>query len=150
MNFELFGLQKSNLVPFTGTLRTADIYTSTVSDRRGHKSQKTELIFYLNEFDKKFSLVENIGQDYYSKDYGTLLRNLNKADNITVWVRNSEKDDYEPKVFQIDRDELTILDFDTVKFKNRCATAFMLFMGLGSIVLFTWFRYPGKLKKVFE
>jgi len=104
----------------------------------------------LNEFDKKFGLVENIGQDYYSKDYGDLLRKLWKGKNITVYVKDTEKDFHEPKVFQIDRDDLTILDFETVKSKNRWLTAFMLFMGLASIVLFIWFRYPDKLKKVFE
>ena len=141
---------KSSLISLDGTLSSSDISTTTVKDRKGHKSQKVELHFSLTGQDKRFLLFENVGQDYNSKKLSEIHSALKRSNNIKVWIRKNDNDDHQPKVFQIDNDRGTILEFESVKSENKILAAFMLVMGIGSIVLFTWFRYPEKLKKAFE
>ena len=45
---------KSRLTELKGTLRAADTYITINTDNHGHSSQKSELIFYLKKFKKKF------------------------------------------------------------------------------------------------
>ena len=142
---------KSSLVPLRGTVRYADVYTTTVSDRRGHKSQKSELIFYLYEYKKKFYLAENIGDSRSSQMHLNLRNGLRKADSVTIWVKKSEKEEYQPKVFQIDRDEkVTLLEFESVRTAHSPVTAFILILGLGSIGFYFWTKYPKKINSLFS
>ncbi len=130
---------QSSLTALKGTLRSCDTYVTTVTSTScfgyTHDSQKAELLFYLNEFPKKFSLVENIGDDFNSSAYENIKAGLRHADSVTVWVQKSELEGLEPKVFQIDTDKITLLDFDTVRFKDRSLTAYLLLLGLGCIFL---------------
>lgn len=141
---------KSNLTQIKGTLRAADTYVTNVTDRRGHDSRKSELIFYINGRQQKFYFVENIGDEWRDEKYEKILQGLKRADTVTVWVRKSEVDDYEPEVFQIDNERTTLLDFETVRTDKSPMTAFMLLLGLGSITAFLWFRFPDKFNKIFE
>jgi hypothetical protein len=139
---------KSNLTQIRGTIRAADSYVKTVTDRRGHNSQKSELIFYLNRRKQKFYLAENIGDKFCNENFETILQGLKRADTVIVWVRKSEVDEYEPEVFQIDNERETLLDFETVRTNTSPLTAFMLLLGLGSIIAFLWLRFPDKFNKV--
>lgn len=139
---------KSNLEPVQGTLSTADIYVTTVTDRRGHESRKAELIFYLNERKQKFYLVENIGEKWRNETYENILRGLKRADTITVWIRKSKVNDYQPEIFQIDNEKGTLLDFEVVREQKAPLVAFMLLLGIGSISVFLWFRFPEKFNKI--
>jgi hypothetical protein len=141
---------KSNLTQIKGTLRAADTYVTNVTDRRGHDSRKSELIFYINGRQQKFYFVENIGDEWRDEKYEKILQGLKRADTVTVCVRKSEVDDYEPEVFQIDNERTTLLDFETVRTDKSPMTAFMLLLGLGSITAFLWFRFPDKFNKIFE
>lgn len=129
---------KSNLTQIKGTLQAANIYTKNVTDSRGHESRKSELIFYLNEQQKKFYITENIGDKWQNEKYDRILRGLKRADTITVWIKKSELNLYEPKVFQIDKDRTTILEFETVRTEHLSLTIFLLFLGLGSIGIFIY------------
>lgn len=140
---------KSNLTQIKGTLRAADTYVTNVTDRRGHDSRKSELIFYLNGRQQKFYFAENIGDEWRDEKYEKILQGLKRADTVTVWVRKSEVDDYEPEVFQIDNKRTTLLDFETVRTDKSPMTTFMLLLGLGSITAFLWFRFPDKFNKMF-
>lgn len=141
---------KSSLFPLHGTVKYADTYVTTVNDGRGHKSQKSELVFYLNEYNKKFCLVENIGNSFTNEEYQSILKGLRKADSVTVWVKKSDHQEFQPKVFQIDRDgKLTLLEFERVRTADSPLTAFMLVLGLGSIGFYFWTKYPEKFKKLF-
>lgn len=140
---------KSNLTQIKGTLRAADTYITNVTDRRGHESRKSELIFYINGRQQKFHFAENIGDEWRDEKYEKILQGLKRSDTITVWVRKSEVDEYEPEVFQIDNDRTTLLDFETVRTDKSPMTAFMLLLGLGSITAFLWFRFPVKFNKIF-
>ena len=85
---------RSSLTPIRGTLENSNIYITTVSSKTKYNyeaiSQKSELIFYLIEFKKKFALVENIGSDYRNKEYEDIQSKLKKADSVTVWIKKSE------------------------------------------------------------
>ena len=139
---------KSNLTQIKGTLRSADTYVTNVKDSRGHESKKSELIFYFNESKQKYRLVENIGDKYVDNKYETILSGLKRADTVSVWIKKSQVDVFEPKVFQIDMDKTTLVDFESVQTENSPLTAFMLVVGLGSIALYFWTRYPDKFKKI--
>lgn len=139
---------KSSLIPIKGTLHSADIYTTNATDNRGHSSRVTELIFYMNESSQKYRCIENIGSRYVNKKYEAILSGLKQADSISVWIKKSEIDELEPKVFQIDNERTTLLDFETVQTKNSPITAYMLGFGLVSIIGFFWSRNPDKFRKI--
>jgi len=139
---------KSELTKIRGTLRAADANVTNVTDRRGHDSRKSELIFYLNRRKQKFYLAENIGDEWYNNKYENLLKGLKHADTITVWVKKSEVDEYKPEIFQIDTDRITLLEFETVRTAKSPFTALILLVGLGSITAFLWFRFPDKFNKI--
>jgi hypothetical protein len=153
-SFGIYELQtiwtsKSSLTQIKGTLQAADTYVTNVTDRQGHSSRKSELIFYMNEHKRKYSFVENIGDSYVDEKYEKILSGLRRADTISVWVKKSEVDEYEPKVFQIDSDKTTLLDFESVQTENSTLAAFMLVLGLGSIAFYFWSRYPDKFNNFF-
>jgi hypothetical protein len=139
---------KSRLKGLKGTIRTADTYIETNTDRYGHSSQKSELIFYLNEYKKEFYMAHNIGDDYFDREYENILKQLKRADSIIVWVRPRDIKDYQPKVFQITSGNDVILDFDDLRTEKSPVTIFMLILGLGSIVLFVYIRFPSKWEKI--
>jgi len=135
---------RSSLTKINGTLRSADTYVTNVTDGRGHGSRKSELIFYLDGRQQKFYFAENIGDDWSNKKYEKILKGLKQADVITVWVRKSEVDEYEPEVFQIDNDKTTLLDFNEIQIDKSPLSLFLLLLGLGSITMVIWFRFPNK------
>lgn len=140
---------KSSLVGIKGTLRAANIYVSTGEDRRGRKSQVSELIFYLNERQQQFHLAENIDQEWRNETYNRIMDGLQRADTITVWVRRKEAQEYQPTIFEIDSDGIVLLPYETVREEKGWMTAFLLFMGLGSVIAFLWFRFPKKFNWFF-
>ncbi|MBL0236660.1 MAG: hypothetical protein IPQ02_08645 [Saprospiraceae bacterium] len=139
---------KSSLTQIKGTLRIADTYVTNVTERQGHESRKSELIFYINGRQQKFYLAENIGDEWRDEKYEKILQGLKRADTVTVWVRKNEVNEYEPEVFQIDNERTTLLDFETVRTDESPITAFMLLLGLASITAFLWFRFPDKFNKI--
>jgi hypothetical protein len=137
MQLRTIWTSKSSLVPLKGTIKHCDTYITTVSSRGRYgydaKSQKAELIFYLNEHKKKFALVDNIGGDYRNEEYDRIKASLRRADSVTVWIRKSEIGNWEPKIFQIESNREKVLDYQAVRFKERPLTAFLLIMGLGCV-----------------
>jgi hypothetical protein len=139
---------KSRLVELSGTIRSADTYTESNTDRKGHSSQKGELIFYLNGHNKKFYMAHNIGDEYFDKEYENIAIQLKRADNVSVWVRGRDIDEYQPKIFQITSGDEVILDYDNVRTEKSALTMFMLIFGFGSILLFLYLRFPQKWRKI--
>lgn len=141
---------KSDLTQLKGTIQAIDTYVTTVTEsRRGHKSQKAELIFYLNEYKQKYYLAENIGDDYHDDKYQNILQGLKRADSVSVWIKKSELDEFEPQVFQIDNDKRTLLDFEAVRMSESLLTFFLLLLGPITIAFFFYLRYPDRFDKVF-
>ena len=141
---------KSSLSPLRGTIRAVDTYVTKVTDRYGHNSQKSELIFYMNEFKQKYYLAENIGDSYTNEKYETIRQGLRQADSVTVWVKKNELLAYEPKVFQIESDNrVMLLEYGSVISGQVPITLFLFFMGLGSIGAFFYLRFPERVKQIF-
>lgn len=141
---------KSDLREIKGTVRDADIYVTTVSDRRGRKSQKSELIFYLNERQQKFYLSENIGNSYQNKRFQKILSEIKQSDTLSVWLKKDEIHQYEPLVFQINNKYTTLLEFETVRTGKSPLIAMFFLMGMCSIIWFLWLRYPEVLNKLWN
>ncbi len=143
---------KSSLTPVRGTLLNSETYVTTVISKNRRffkhesKSQKSELIFYLFEFKNKFKLQENIGSNQRNAEYEKLKTKLDMADSVTVWVKKSETDYWEPTVFQVDADNHTILDLDTVRFKDRYLKTFLFILGIGCILLPLYLLFPKLFK----
>jgi hypothetical protein len=141
---------RATLTPIKGTLENCYIYITTVSSKTKYNyeaiSQKSELIFYLIEFKIKFALVENIGSDYRNKEYEDIQSKLKRADSVTVWIKKSELEYWEPKIFQIDADKETVLEFQNVRFKERTIVFFLLLFGIGCIIFPVYAFYPRLFK----
>lgn len=108
------------------------------------------MIFYIENSIQKFVLTENKEAGQTSDKLMSLLHSLKRSKNITVWIEKSEESEAQPRVFEIGSGDKVLLGIEEVKQDHKLLTAFLLIMGLGSIVSFMWFRYPDKLKKVFE
>ncbi len=91
-----------------------------------------------------FRLVENIGKDYEHTEYKKLLERLRTAKQVIVWIKSSDKQIHEPKIFQIDIDNKTYIDFVTVKYKNTWIFAFIMFVGLSSMTVVLYKEYSKK------
>ncbi|MCE7056569.1 hypothetical protein LZF95_17935 [Algoriphagus sp. AGSA1] len=134
-----------------GVIQNANASIKTVTEKsRGTKSQKSELIFYLFEKDQKFTLVKNIGNEYKDEEYQRILKDLKKADSVSVWVKKSETNLYQPKIFQIDADNKTTLQFERVRTENGGLFLLLFFMGLSSLILYFSRLYPSEFKKLFR
>ena len=154
MGFGLYQLPtiltfKSSLTQIKGTLRAADIYITTGTNKYGSESRKSELIFYINGLNQKFYLTEGIGDKWSNEKYTKILKGLKRSDTITVWVKKSEVVEYEPKVFQIDNTKETLLDFEAVQNKERLTTGFVFLLALAVITAFFQLRYPDRFNNIF-
>jgi hypothetical protein len=122
---------------------------TTGTNKYGNESRKSELIFYINGLQQKFYLTEGIGEKWRNEKYTKILRGLKGADSVTVWVKKSELNEYEPKVFQIDNEKGTLLDFETVQDDKKPMFGLILLLGFASITAFLQFRFPDKFNKIF-
>ncbi|HRO41831.1 MAG TPA: hypothetical protein PL009_03300 [Flavipsychrobacter sp.] len=127
-----FGLQK-----ITGTLFSADTYSTTVSHRRGRKSQVVELVFYLTEVDKRFKLARNIDQSYLDEEYEDYRKSLQRADSVSVWIGKSNTN-YESTIYRIAADERIIFSEKQVRGNNQLGAIFFLILGIGALSFFFW------------
>ncbi len=104
---------ESQLTGLKSTLRNSTTYVSTV-EAKGHQSQKSELIFYLNRYENEFALVENIGDRFVNERHEKIDDNLKNADYVTVWIKKSQLTDFRPRIYQIDTNiETNIYNYKT-------------------------------------
>lgn len=143
---------KSSLTALEGTIKSSKVYVENVSSRNRYgyeaKSRKANLIFYLNEYQKKFELSENIGQEYRSDEYNRLSKRLQNSNQATIWIKNSESNSWNPKVFQIDIDGETELEFESVRTEHGLIFILLLFLGLGSILFVLWRKFPETINRL--
>lgn len=125
-------LSKSDLYPLKGTLSSANFYVFNVKSSRGSDTKAIELIFYLKEYNKKLRVVEPI--DEYQYGYNNRIITLHKAllnsNNITVWVNNSDTQEYSPKIYSINNDDKELLSLTEMQASKRYPTIIMLIAGL--------------------
>ena len=143
---------KTSLTRIDGSLQSADILIEEVSSRNrvGYEaeSRRATLYFSLTGINKRFELMENIGQDYSHERFSSIRKRLRNSKQITVWIKKEEKELSKPKVFQIDVDSKTVLTFNEVKTEHSGIFAFLLILGLGSTGFVMWRRYPDKFESI--
>ena len=143
---------KTSLTSIDGSLQNVDILIEEVSSRNrvGYeaKSRRATLYFTLIGINKRFELMENIGQDYRHEKFSSIKKRLKNSKQITVWIKKGEKEISKPKVFQIDIDNKTVLTFKEVKTEHSGIFVFLLILGLGSTGFVLWRRYPDKFERI--
>lgn len=130
---------ESQLTGLKSTLRNSTTYVSTV-EAKGHQSQKSELIFYLNRYENEFKLVENIGDRLVNEKHEKINDNLRNADNVTVWIKKSQLSDSHPMVYQID----TNIEANIYNYKSENTKEFsfgLTFVVIGSLLLISGIIY---------
>lgn len=151
-NFQNLITTKNSLTELKGTIQNSEVIVDKVSSRNrmGYeaKSRKATLYFRLNEYQKLFKLVENIGQDYSHFEYNRISRLMKKSQTVTVWINFNELESDQPKVFQIDVNERTILDFNTLKSEHKGIYIFILLIGIGTTGFALYSRYPERVRKI--
>jgi hypothetical protein len=152
INIENLLKTKNSLSQLKGTIKFSDVIVDNVSSRNrmGYeaKSRRATLYFSLNEHQKIFKLVENIGQDYSHEQYDHISKYLKNSENVTVWINTSELTNIEPKVFQIDVNEQTILDFNSIKIEHTGIFIFLLLLGSGMIGLALYSKFPEQTRSI--
>ena len=142
---------RSALMSLKGTVQSCETYSSTVKSSSrfgsGSESEKAELVFYLNEFDYRFIMSENIGDEKRYAPFENIRHRLKNADSATVWIRASEKNNSEPQIFQIDADSSIVLDFDTMRFQDRFLYMFLLIAGIACVILSVHLLAPRFFKR---
>lgn len=124
---EIKGTLKSARTTMTPEFTRYRVYTIPIGPSL--KSQKAELIFYLNETSQKYCLTENIGNNYRQDEFEEILSDLQRADTISVWIKTNQKNNSQPKIFQINGDKNILLDFESTRTKNVFLNLFILFLG---------------------
>lgn len=139
--------RKKSLMQVNGSVIYSNLVVEEVSNnsRFGLKStsRRATLAFMLDGQSALFLLRENIGTDYEHPEYKKLLKRLRAAKQVVVWIKPSEEKIHTPKVFQIDIDNKTHLDFETIKCKNAWVFVFLITIGLLSVAVVLR-RYPRK------
>lgn len=152
INFQNLITNKNSLTELKGTTQISEVIVDNVSSRNriGYeaKSRRVTLYFRLNEHQKLFKLVENIGQDYSHDEYNRISNLLKKSQSVGVWINQNELESSQPKVFQIDVNERTILDFGTVKSEHSGVFIFTLLLGVITTGFALYSRYPERTKKI--
>jgi hypothetical protein len=141
---------KKSLLQKSGQLIYSDLVIDEVSSKNRigveSKSKRATLIFMLEGQSQLFRLAENIGKDYDHIEYKKLLERLRAAQQVVVWIESSDEKIHEPKIFQVDIDDKTYLDFVTVKYKNIWIFACLMSIGLASMTVVLYKEYPEKFK----
>ncbi|WP_343849764.1 hypothetical protein [Algoriphagus jejuensis] len=142
---------KFQLVEIKGVIQDSETYVSTVTEKvRGTKSQKSELIFSIYDRNQIYRLIKNIGNDYRNEEFENLLNSLKKADSVSIWIKKTELDSSDPKVFQIDVDQKTVLQFEKVRTENGVLFLIVFVTGI-SFLLFYFSRInPDRFHSLFR
>jgi GH43 family beta-xylosidase len=139
---------KNSLSHLSGQVIYSDLAIDEVSSKNRigveSKSKRATLVFMLKGQSQLFRLAENIGKDYDHIEYRKLLERLRAAQQVVVWIKSSDEQIHEPKIFQVDIDNKTYLDFVTVKYKNAWIFAFTMLVGLTSMTVVLYKEYPNK------
>jgi hypothetical protein len=123
----------SSLIPVSGQLRSAKTYVELVTDSHGHESHSSELVFFLDDGKQKYQLFENIAEASYDNTYEDYRKKLRYAERITVWIRDEEKDDWTPQVFQIKADDSILFSAEETRISESRFNLLFLVLGLLSI-----------------
>jgi len=124
---------QSSLKPVEGELIYVNNIVENVSARSRYgykaKSRKASLSFKITGANQIFRLHKNIGQNYYDEKFNKIESQLKKANTVSVWIKKSQIDDPEPKVFKIHANDNLVLAFKDVKTEHSWIFVFLLILG---------------------
>jgi len=135
---------KSSLIEQNGEIENIKTHYTRV-ESRGSKSIKSELKFTLNSTQSIYVLMKNIGQSRYNERFEKLEKLLKKSERATVWIKESQREEYEPTVFQIADKNGTIL-YDFEESKTHSKFGFRISIGLGIFGIGLYLRHRFKKK----
>ena len=138
----------TDLTKVKGTLHSASTYVNTVTDSHGRSSQQSNLIIFLNDIKQKYQIIENIGDKYYDDSYQQMRLRLQKADSVSIWIRKSQINNWDPKVFQIKSDDTILLSANDVRDNEGDGLIMIVSFGVLCIAIGTGVAYPDKFKRI--
>ncbi|KAA5826203.1 hypothetical protein FPF71_05160 [Algibacter amylolyticus] len=131
---------KSSLIEINGEISELNIYYTSVESYRGSNSIKSELQFTLNSSQSRYVLMKNIGQSGINERFENLENQLRQSGSASVWIKQSQKDEYKPTVFQIaDKNRSVIYGFEESKSHSRFG--FLISFALGIFGIGLWVRH---------
>jgi len=135
---------KSALIQIKGEVAYVKVYYTRVKSR-GSESTKSELKFTLNSSSNVYVLMKNIGQRRYNERFEKLAIELRSSGKAVLWIKESQKDNFKPTVFQIaDRNGEILYDFKESKSHSRFGFLISFGLGLFGIGLYLKHRYYKK------
>jgi hypothetical protein len=145
---------KKSLISIDGKLNKVDIVIQDVSSSKGLgyqvKSRRAILFFSLDGVNKRFEVIKNIDRDHEHENISLIKTRLKNSEKVTVWIKESEIDSMNPKIFQIDIDNKTLLSLNDVKTEKLLAFIFLLLIGFGSSGFVLRKRYHDKFKAIIK
>ncbi|WP_054851293.1 hypothetical protein [Olleya sp. ITB9] len=133
---------KSSLIEQNGKIENLNTHYTEVESSRGSKSVKSELKFTLNSTHSFYVLMKNIGYSRYNERFEKLENQLKKSEIVTVWIKESEKEEYKPTVFQIaDKNGNILYDFNESKSHSRFGFLISFALGIFGIGLYLRHKY---------
>ncbi|MBU2930166.1 hypothetical protein [Winogradskyella psychrotolerans] len=137
---------KSSLIKQTGKIEHLSIHYTEVESSRGSKSIKSELKFTLNSTHSFYVLMKNIGYSRYNERFEELEKQLNKSEIATVWIKESQKEEYKPTVFQIaDKSGNVLYDLNESKSHSKFGFLISISLGIFGIGLYLRHKYWKRL-----
>lgn len=140
LNFDLLRTSRSSLEPLQGKIKKSQIILEDLDNG----SRKATLLFSINGHQKLFRLIKNIEHNYTDQKYTEISRQLKSSKEVTVWIPKSKKGVFYPKVFQIDIDGKTVLDFASLKKESLMLFTFMIILGVSGLLFAVKNLYPKK------
>ena len=150
-----------DLIQREGVIQKIHIEYEQVSYRGSH-SIKSQLIFNFKTDDRTYSIVENIGNDVLNHKFEKIRRALRKPVKSKVWIKESDFEKVNPKVFQISESSGEVLyTIEEAKKVSKHGLLFSIFsaifiMGISFIKKYVtinkeskYFKLLDKLKLIF-
>lgn len=142
---------KSKLIALKGTFEVAatDISQTFESFRGGRYSHRSlQLKFRLKEHNKLFILIESMKENNES-GFSNVIKELKEANEISIWIRNDEKNLREPTVFQIDTDKHpNLINLKRLRITSSPFAILMFLLGLAFLGVFYIATWPEKLHRL--
>ncbi|MCH4824662.1 hypothetical protein ML462_15940 [Gramella lutea] len=142
---------KSSLIEQRGRIESMEIFYTPVESWRGSKSVKSELIFTLNSTKSVYVLMKNIGLNSYNERFEEIERQLTKSGKATVLIKESQKEEFKPTVFQIaDKNGEIIYNSNEAKSHSRLGFLISFGVGIFGIGIFIYHKYSNRIKGYFR
>lgn len=135
---------KSSLIEQKGFIENVNVNYIEVSSRN-LTSVKSEIIFTLKSTNTVYAIMENIGQSGRNEIFERLAQDLKHSKKATIWIKESQKNENRPTVFQIaDRNDRIIYDVNDAK--SHSLIGFLVTLGVGIFGIGLYIYYYFRIK----